>query len=366
MDQQSYEDGRTGQASGPNTDTNSYRLGQAERDAGSYDARWETGNQRSESSQPVIAPRATVDGMTFVYMVISPLLFMVYPALGLMILAVFWGTLMLAQWSPLPPGLEFLIALVPVLGSFFLGVKLERLVTKFKIYRIARGMARMLFAYGVSVRLALGTDDQITPDNVLDIISPDILLVGIIGAVIAHFLGRWLDGIFFPVIYAPGSAAEKKVQAKELKNTNAITTLSGKVSEIKKIGRKQWSFRIGDHPVIFREGMNPLEVSNGDPVTVAGFSRETFKVLGLLQDRNENLYWAAPPKIVLVLLSLGAVVVALYIKPAILGVLILGAVLVLFGIRHAKKRRVEKAVDLLGDIKLRRRQAKSAGGPGVG
>ncbi|MBI5040115.1 MAG: hypothetical protein HZB57_02595 [Gammaproteobacteria bacterium] len=359
MDQQSYEDGRTGQASGPNTDTNSYRLGQAARDAGTYDASWETGNQGSESSQPIIAPRATVDGMTFVYMVISPLLFMVYPALGLTILAVFWGTLKLVQWSPLTPGLEFLIALVPVIGSFFLGLKLERQVTKFKIYRFARGLARMLFAFGFSVRLAFGKDDQITPDNVLDLISPDIVLVGIIGAVIAHFLGRWLDGIFFPVTYAPGSAAAKKVQAKELKNPNAITTLSGKVSEIKKIGRKQWSFRIDNHPVIFREGMNPLEVSNGDPVTVAGFSRETFKVLGLLHDRNENLDWATPPKILVVLFSLGAVVIALYIKPAIIGILILGAVLVLFGIRHAKKRRVEKAIDLLGDIKLRKRQAMS-------
>ncbi len=96
---------------------------------------------------------------------------MVYPALGLTILAVFWGTLKLVQWSPLTPGLEFLIALVPVIGSFFLGLELERQVTKFTIYRFARGLARMLFAYGFSVRLALGKATKSLPTT-YSILSP--------------------------------------------------------------------------------------------------------------------------------------------------------------------------------------------------
>jgi hypothetical protein len=351
MDQQSYEDGKSGQASGPNTDTNSYRAGQAERDASTYKPEWETGEGGGKIASPesqFSISRPTVDGMTFVYIVLSPFLSILYPALGLTILGVFFASLKLAQLSPLPPGLEFLLALFPAIASFFWGAKLESKLTPLKPYRIVRWVIRMVFAYGFGAQLAVG---KVEMENV----SLEAVIGGVLAVVAAYFLYGYLDRIFFPVTYAPGSRGAKREQAREVRESRGSTLVSGKMSDLRKTGRKQWSFRVGGQPAVLRGRHDQLDFSNGDPVTIAGIPGGQFKVLAMLNEKNELLTWAGVPKFLLVLSSLVALVVALYIKPPLIGVVIIGVILALFVVRHFKKRSIEKAMMVLSELKLSNR-----------
>ncbi len=360
MDQRSYEDGKSGQASGPNTDTNSYRLGQAERDASTYKPEWETGEGGGKIAYPesqFSISRPTVDGMTFVYIVLSPFLSILYPALGLTILAVFFASLKLAQLSPLPPGLEFLLALFPAIASFFWGAKLETKLTPLKPYRMVRWVIRMVFVFGFGVQLAAGkvAMGEGPGLQIFENVSLEAVIGGILAMVAAYFLYGYLDRIFFPVTYAPGSRGAKREQAREVRESRGSTLVSGKMSDLKKTGRKQWSFRVGGQPAILRGHHDQLDFSNGDPVTIAGIPGGQFKVLAMLNENNELLTWAGVPKFLLVLSSLVALVVALYIKPPLIGVVIIGVILALFVVRHFKKRSIEKAMMVLSELKLSNR-----------
>ena len=82
MDWKSYEDGKLGIPPGPNTDMDSYMAGKQGREM-----------------------KTEVPGVAFTILIMAPFLFLVYPVLGVALLAICLALLAAVAWAPIPMAL---------------------------------------------------------------------------------------------------------------------------------------------------------------------------------------------------------------------------------------------------------------------
>lgn len=232
MDRQSYEDGRTGQAAGPNTNMDAYRAGQREADAGMYKPGWEGENKKSDSGggwSPA-AGSGPATGISFGLMIMAPFMYMVYPAGGLLALGIIGALVVMMNWLHVPSFTVMMSAIVLAFAAFFIGIWAERKVSQSGVYRAVRQGWRILVSCALlsgSILQAGGKDINSFKMDLLIKNSDQVFgafVVTLISIVIAFWLIRKADRIYFPVesLLAEETQAKAGVKAAAVKPKGAF------------------------------------------------------------------------------------------------------------------------------------------------
>lgn len=146
MDRQSYEDGRTGQASGPNTNMDAYRAGQREADAGTYKAGWEgEGNSSSGGGGGGVVSSVGTTNFPIGLIILAPSMFMTYPAGGILALVILGAACKLLEVVHVPVLLMALICFVGAFPVFFFAIGVEKKASRNGAYRAFRQVWRVVF-----------------------------------------------------------------------------------------------------------------------------------------------------------------------------------------------------------------------------
>jgi hypothetical protein len=200
MDRRSYEDGRTGQASGPNTDLGAYRQGQLHDQAGTYKPGFEGGGESQASSEPLIpTPKVEVDGSAFTLLITSPLLFTVFPVWGASLWVAGGGVYWLMSQASSQSATAIVPAVVAWLAAFFFGIRLEGVASQFFIYRMFRTVSRWVTAFLFVIWMGTANGSSETYQQEINRATPETLVGGILAAIAAHFVFKLADRIYFPV-----------------------------------------------------------------------------------------------------------------------------------------------------------------------
>jgi hypothetical protein len=178
MDWKSYEDGKLGIPPGPNTDMDSYM-------AGKQGGEMKTG----------------VPGVAFTILIMAPFLFLVYPVLGLSLLAITLAALAAVAWAPIPMVLKAVAGLILYVAAFFPAYKVERKASQIAPYRMLRKWFRLFNAFVATVLMRSGAAFSGSGIDKFDFnkAPPDTLFFGIAVAILVHFVFRTLDRLYFPV-----------------------------------------------------------------------------------------------------------------------------------------------------------------------
>jgi len=196
MDTTSWEHGRLGVPPGPNTDMDSYMAGK----------------QAAEQRNTV-----PIDGAAFTLLLTSPLLFTVYPVWGLSLYvaggAVFW-LLSLA----LSGGAFVLLAgLAAAFAAFFFGIGLERVASQFAVYRMVRTVSRWVTPFLFVIWMGTSNGSFETMGQLVNRAEPKTVFTGILAAILAHFVFRKADQIYFPVAKEVAKMRELAARGESLK-----------------------------------------------------------------------------------------------------------------------------------------------------
>jgi len=163
MDWPSHEAGRLGLPLGKDMDVASYMEGKRAAEA---------------------AERSPIPGVAFTILLITPVLFLFYPVLGLTVNALFLAVLVAAYKLPVPKELTLFIGLILCVAAFFPGYRLEARASRFGAYRLVRTVVRLLGPFAALVTLRA---------------SGEGWLFAIVLAIGIHFLMRAFDRLYFPV-----------------------------------------------------------------------------------------------------------------------------------------------------------------------
>ena len=176
MDGKSHDEGRLGGPVGINTDIDSYMEG-----------------RRSAESN------TGVPGAAFTILIVAPLLFLVYPVLGLTINVIFAGVFYLLSLTELPIGLIILIGLILGIAGFYPAFKLEAIASQFMPYRFLRAFLRPISGFCITIALRTGAAFNHFRGFDIHKVPGDKLLEGVLVAVFFHFAFRRGDRTYFPV-----------------------------------------------------------------------------------------------------------------------------------------------------------------------
>ena len=153
----SYEDGKNNIPPGPNTDMNLYMAGQKEREA-----------------------TTALPGVAFTILIMAPLLFLVYPVLGLALAAIFLAVVGALYWAPLPMMVKALAGLILSVAAFFPAFKLEQKASQIAPYRSLRKWFRLFNAFVATFALRSGAAFSGIGDFDLNKAPADALFVSIL------------------------------------------------------------------------------------------------------------------------------------------------------------------------------------------
>ena len=185
MGNDSYEEGRAGRPVTSDTDLREYNRGERDR-------------KEADAALTPAAPKVEVPGVAFTILLIAPMLFLVYPVLGLTLYVVAGAVVAVFYFTPLPDGLEIFGGLILCVMSFFPGYKLEAKASQFKPYRFARSLWRVVSFFVLPVALQLGMSlregNRFDPNNA----TGGALFGGILIAILIYFVCRTLDRLYFP------------------------------------------------------------------------------------------------------------------------------------------------------------------------
>jgi hypothetical protein len=199
MDNQSYQDGLANRPMAPGTDQNSYKAGQTERESASaYNPGSSSGNQAAKNGFDW-GPKVSVDGAAFTLFLTSPLLFTIYPVWGHSLYAPYALAFWLSTISHLPTGGALLIGIVGWIAMFFFGMRLETAVSQWAIYRTLRAVGRWAAAFLLVIWFATSNGSHEDMAHLVNRASVKALFCGLLAAILAHFVFRRGDRIYFPV-----------------------------------------------------------------------------------------------------------------------------------------------------------------------
>ncbi len=179
MDWKTFEDGKAGRPMADGADLKSYLAGQQER------------------HQPA-GPKVEVPGSAFTLIIVSPLIWVVYPVLGLVAMAPFAAIIALAGgWSAAGPG-AFLVGVLLGAAAFFFGLRLEARASQFAPYRVVRMVMR--WAGALVARFTFAASPDMNPFHIdIDRAPPPTLFTALILVFVVHYVFRTLDRLYFPV-----------------------------------------------------------------------------------------------------------------------------------------------------------------------
>ena len=196
MDLTSHEHGRLGIPPGPNTNMADYLAG-----------------QRAAEDRK----HAPVDGAGFTLLVMSPLLFTVFPVWGLSLWVTGIGVYWLVSLADLPTGFAVVTSLAATFAAFFFGIRLEQVASQFALYRIVRTLSRWITPFLFVIWMGTANGSFETMGQLVDRAKPETFLYGILASILAHFVFRMADRIYFPVAKHVARMEELAARGESLK-----------------------------------------------------------------------------------------------------------------------------------------------------
>jgi hypothetical protein len=332
VDEKSYKDGKSGLPAGPDTDINSYRIGQQDREA-----------EAKKGMDWSHLPKVDISGVGYTLLLISPFLYMVYPTLGVTLFGSFLVVLTVTHWLHVPDFPAILLLFALCVASFFPGMKLEVMASQFKIYRALRVPWRMVNFFSLPVIINYGRHA-----DSFDKASGPALFAGIVLAILMHFILQKADRLYFPVLLSP--AEKKHADDKARKRGEVLqdlTVISGAVSGLTAAEKGKWNFRIGNQPVSMTAA---LDMKDGKQVLAAGHPRDNRFIVLVLNDQTAHASYEVPgpSKMPWVLAILVFFVSAFFIR-AFLSLLMVPVIWVLVGKWLQKKKEIRQAQQMIWD-----------------
>ena len=198
MDTTSHEHGRLGIPPGPNTNMDDYMAG-----------------QRAAEERK----NAPINGAGFTLLVMSPLLFTVFPVWGLSIwvagVGVYW--LISLGMGDSRSGFAILAGLIAAFAAFFFGIRPEQVASQFAIYRMVRTVSRWVTPFLFVIWMGTANGSFETMRQLVDRAKPETFVYGIIAAILSHFVFRMADRIYFPVAKHVAKMEELAARGESLK-----------------------------------------------------------------------------------------------------------------------------------------------------
>jgi len=142
--------------------------------------------------------KTEVPGVAYTIFLIAPMIWIVYPVLGITLYAVCAGVYLLVKLLHIAAHWGVILGLILAVMSFFWGYTLEKKASQFTVYRWIRGFIRIaaplcsvLFIATTGGNLRLAT---------LNDFEPSAIVGGFFIAVIAYLIFQRLDLIYFPAM----------------------------------------------------------------------------------------------------------------------------------------------------------------------
>lgn len=143
--------------------------------------------------------KTEVNGVAFTLILIAPLIWMVYPFLGVTILAIPLTVCAILTALKIHQFAVLLVGFVLMVFAFFPGMTLEAKASQFSVYRWIRGVLRIVLSFGATVIFGSGADlhDRYFT---LSKAQPGAIVGGFFVAVMAYLTFQRLDLLYFPAL----------------------------------------------------------------------------------------------------------------------------------------------------------------------
>ncbi len=197
MSDDDYKMGQQGLRWSPGMDKHDYERGKAAKEDADYAA--------------AHAPRGSVDGPGIVGLVMAPILAIMYPVAGVIMLALMVGTALLVDLLPRSVGFgKFLIFVVAFILALVPALKAEHKASEYTLYRGFRSVLRLGWLGFLVVMALIGADRDHDFDRALSHAPPSTLLWTLVIFGLMVWLFPKFDRLFFPVRDAYAIKEEKK------------------------------------------------------------------------------------------------------------------------------------------------------------
>ena len=337
-----YQEGRAGNAVGPNTDVVAHLSGQADRAREEAAAAAQRAGAEKRIDWSTFFPKANVSGVGFTILLMAPFLWMPYPVLGLTLIGVFGAIVTVMRWLHVPSGPAVLIGLLPCVMAFFWAMALEAKASQFSSYRWFRTAWRPLIAFVFGS--ALGTTGDIRtaqPDK----LTAAGIIIGLVAAFLAHKLFRAMDRIYFRV-----PELEHKELEQAVARGKVFAEIQGPISDLNEAGKNRWTYRIDDKRAFM---MGRVWANDGDHIRAAGYEGAEFDTLALVNETKDKTSVADTPSWRNVVLSTVGILLVSVLTMPVIGILLIPGVWFLY------KKRV-KRIQAIADATTRIEQEKKA------
>jgi hypothetical protein len=147
----------------------------------------------------------------------SPLLFTVFPVWGLSLWVAGGGVFWLLSLTPLHVGIAVVGGVAAWFAAFFLGTRLEQAASQFAIYRMIRTVGRWVTPFLFVIWMGTSNGSLETMGQLFDRASGGTFFAGILAAILAHFVFRKADRIYFPVAKEVAKMEELAARGESLK-----------------------------------------------------------------------------------------------------------------------------------------------------
>lgn len=186
MDDKDYNAGYRGEQFHHGMDRATYEKGKADKENLDAIGRMAGGGQKVE-----------INGVAFTLLLIAPMIWMIYPALGLTLWAVAAGCYFLFTALHVPMHWGFILGFILCVLSFILGLILEQKASQSSVYRWFRVLVR-IGAPLIFVMVGVTGDTPSDFKFFIREIEPIALVGGFFLAVVAYLIYQRLDLIYFP------------------------------------------------------------------------------------------------------------------------------------------------------------------------
>jgi hypothetical protein len=160
------------------------------------------------------APKTEVDGVGFTMVLMAPILAVMYPAVGAIVAAgaTVGALIVLAISSSAQMG-TLVAMLIGVIATASFGIKAERVLSRFRPYRIVRHIVRLILVGGLVAQIVMtGFNNtwSTSPIKAFNQSSGGAIFAAIVAVFVLHWLLRRFDRVFFPVRDSYAISQERK------------------------------------------------------------------------------------------------------------------------------------------------------------
>src|SRR5262245_6738898 len=167
-------------------------------DRADYDAGKSVHDQRKALAGPA-APKTEVDGVGFTMVLMAPILAVMYPVVGAIVAAgATTGALIVLAIEPSAQMGTLFAMLIGGIATATFGIRAERALSPYRLYRIARHIVRLILIGGVVAQMLMtGFNNtwSTSPINAFNRSSGGSIFAAILAVFVLHLLFRRFDRV---------------------------------------------------------------------------------------------------------------------------------------------------------------------------